>query len=171
MKRIGERLRQERMRLGLSQAAMAAIGGIQPNAQGAYETGKRSPRAVYLSKIAAAGVNPIYVLNGNPVSDLHSEAEGESNPAILEVQTSPNLLNDAERRMPSEHAQQIITQLRRSIWTTADAIAELSRLADPSDSRTARDHIAHYLSDLDLPNQRLADEILARPNRGEGKRN
>lgn len=61
---IGPRLKRERLRLKLSQSAMGAIGGVETNAQGNYENGIRSPRADYLSRISAAGVDVTYVVTG-----------------------------------------------------------------------------------------------------------
>jgi len=64
MNGIGLRLKEERKRLGLSQAGLGAAGGIEANAQGAYERGKRFPNATYLSLIAAAGVDILFVVTG-----------------------------------------------------------------------------------------------------------
>lgn len=61
---IGSRLKEERKRLGLSQASLAVAGGIEANAQGSYERGKRFPNATYLSLIAAAGVDILFVVTG-----------------------------------------------------------------------------------------------------------
>lgn len=64
---IGERLREERSRLGLSQAQLGEIGGVQKQAQLKYEKGDRQPDALYLEAVAAAGVDVLYVLTGKPV--------------------------------------------------------------------------------------------------------
>ncbi len=66
MSGIGSRLRQERERLGLSQKAFGEIGGVEANAQGKYESGDRAPKADYLSRVAARGVDVLYVLTGQP---------------------------------------------------------------------------------------------------------
>lgn len=62
---IGARLKSERLRLGLSQTAIGGIGGVEVNAQGQYESGKRIPRADYLALIALAGVDVLFVVTGN----------------------------------------------------------------------------------------------------------
>ncbi|WP_426115933.1 helix-turn-helix domain-containing protein [Pseudomonas sp. DSP3-2-2] len=67
MSTIGMRLKQERVRIGLTQRELGRVGGVKVNAQGAYELDKRSPRADYLAKILTAGVDVIYVLTGKPV--------------------------------------------------------------------------------------------------------
>ncbi|MFY2089921.1 helix-turn-helix domain-containing protein [Achromobacter xylosoxidans] len=61
---IGERLREERKRIGLDQGPFGNIGGVQTVAQSNYENGKRMPDASYLEKVAAAGVDVLYVLTG-----------------------------------------------------------------------------------------------------------
>ncbi|MGR3885621.1 helix-turn-helix domain-containing protein [Pseudomonas sp. 1152_12] len=61
---IGSRLKAERVRLGLSQAAIGNIGGVAVNAQGRYENGIRFPRADYLANVASAGVDVLFVITG-----------------------------------------------------------------------------------------------------------
>lgn len=61
---LAERLRSERRLLGLSQAQLATLGGIQPNAQGQYEKGSRCPRADYLSCMAALGMDVQFIVSG-----------------------------------------------------------------------------------------------------------
>ncbi|NWB67999.1 helix-turn-helix domain-containing protein [Pseudomonas sp. I8001] len=61
---IGARLKSERLRLGLSQSAIGAIGGVEVNAQGRYENGIRLPRADYLASVAESGVDILFVITG-----------------------------------------------------------------------------------------------------------
>lgn len=61
---VGERLREERTRLGLNQDAFAQLGGITRNTQGSYEKGERNPDSVYLTAVVKAGVDVLYVLTG-----------------------------------------------------------------------------------------------------------
>ena len=65
---IFERLREERIRLGLSQAQLGEIGGVQKQAQLKYEKGDRQPDARYLEAVAGAGVDVLYVLTGQRVA-------------------------------------------------------------------------------------------------------
>lgn len=64
MEGIGTRLKSERKRLDLSQQELGAIGGIEANAQGLYERGKRFPNAGYLGAIAEVGVDVLFVITG-----------------------------------------------------------------------------------------------------------
>lgn len=61
---IGERLKKERVRLGLNQSDFAAIGGAHRKSQGNYELGERYPDAAYLAAIAAAGADIRYIVTG-----------------------------------------------------------------------------------------------------------
>lgn len=59
-----DRLREERERLGFSQEAFGAIGGVKRVAQGKYEKGERSPDVDYLAAIARVGVDVQYIVTG-----------------------------------------------------------------------------------------------------------
>lgn len=62
--RIAERLKEERVRLGLSQSEFAEIAGAHRKSQGNYESGERAPDAAYLEAIAAAGADVQYIVTG-----------------------------------------------------------------------------------------------------------
>lgn len=64
MLNIGERLKEERVRLGYNQADFAAIAGVAKTSQFNYEKGDRSPDAAYLSAVAEKGVDVLYVVTG-----------------------------------------------------------------------------------------------------------
>lgn len=58
------RLKEERARLGLSQAALGALGGVGKLAQMNYEKGARVPSVEYLHAIGQKGVDAWYLLTG-----------------------------------------------------------------------------------------------------------
>lgn len=62
---IGDRLREERERLGLTQESLGNAAGVQKLAQHKYEKGERPPNARYLAEAAAAGVDVLYVITGS----------------------------------------------------------------------------------------------------------
>jgi len=76
---IGARLKSERLRLGLTQTSLGAVGGVEVNAQGRYEAGVRVPRADYLASIAKVGVDVLYVVTGqrmkNRAADFTSSCD------------------------------------------------------------------------------------------------
>lgn len=64
MSGIGSRIREERERLGLTQRVFGEVGGVEPNAQGKYESGERTPKADYLAAVAGRGADVLYILTG-----------------------------------------------------------------------------------------------------------
>jgi len=62
---FGERLRDERLRLGLNQTEFGELGGVTKKTQSLYESGDRSPDAKYLQSLFSIGVNLNYVLTGH----------------------------------------------------------------------------------------------------------
>jgi transcriptional regulator with XRE-family HTH domain len=75
---FSERLKAERGRLRLSQAAMAEAGGVGLNSQSNYENGHRSPDAAYLERIAAIGVDVTYLLTGVRASLVRAPTADDS---------------------------------------------------------------------------------------------
>lgn len=57
---LGERLKEERLRLGLNQDAL----GVTPQAQRRYEKGERYPDAEYLARFADLGGDVQYIVTG-----------------------------------------------------------------------------------------------------------
>ncbi|KWD80432.1 transcriptional regulator [Burkholderia ubonensis] len=75
---IGARLKEERMRVGMSQAEIAALGGLSNKTQLSYESDARSPDANYLAVLAKVGVDVLYVITGvraHPSTMPEDEAE------------------------------------------------------------------------------------------------
>lgn len=60
-----DRLREERQRLGLNQTEFAELAGVLKGAQVNYEAGKRAPDSNYMTAIAAAGADVLYILTGD----------------------------------------------------------------------------------------------------------
>ncbi|MHC9057768.1 helix-turn-helix domain-containing protein [Pantoea sp. y20] len=61
---IGERVKEERERIGLSQMAFGEMGGVKKLAQLKYEKGERAPDILYLNAIAKIGVDVQYIVTG-----------------------------------------------------------------------------------------------------------
>lgn len=71
---IGERLREERERLGLKQPALAEIAKTTKKTQIEYEKNITSPKAVYLAEVAKLGIDIQYVITGVPsVTSMSSQ--------------------------------------------------------------------------------------------------
>jgi transcriptional regulator with XRE-family HTH domain len=70
---VGERLREERQRRGLSQPALGEIAGAAKRTVIDWEKGASSPSAVQLSALAAAGLDVLYVVTGEHNAQLSKE--------------------------------------------------------------------------------------------------
>lgn len=77
MNSAGERLREERERLGFNQTAFGAIGGVQKQAQLKYEKSERHPDTAYLEAIAKVGADVQYVVTGERSAGSLSADEQE----------------------------------------------------------------------------------------------
>lgn len=73
----GKRLKEERLRLGLSQAALGEIGGVRKQAQLNYEKGERNPDSAYLSAIAKFGADIQFIVTGIRSAESLSPDEKE----------------------------------------------------------------------------------------------
>jgi len=61
---IGDRLKEERDRLGFTQSDFAALGDASLRSQIDWEKGKSFPNAKFLAAIAAVGADVQYILTG-----------------------------------------------------------------------------------------------------------
>lgn len=61
---IGNRIKEERERLGFDQEGFAALGGASRHSQIDWEKGKSFPNAKVLAAIAASGADVQYILTG-----------------------------------------------------------------------------------------------------------
>lgn len=64
---LGSRLKNERKRLGFTQATFAKMTSVSPGSQFGYESGARAPDATYLINAQNLGIDINYVLIGNKV--------------------------------------------------------------------------------------------------------
>jgi transcriptional regulator with XRE-family HTH domain len=74
---IGERLKEERLRLGLSQTELGAAGGKGKTTQINYEKGAGSPDAEFLAAAAEKGVDVLYVVTGRRTPEASSSFNGD----------------------------------------------------------------------------------------------
>jgi transcriptional regulator with XRE-family HTH domain len=61
---VFERLREVREKLGYTQEAFGALGGVKKIAQYNYERGTRTPDVQYLTALGSAGIDVAYILVG-----------------------------------------------------------------------------------------------------------
>jgi transcriptional regulator with XRE-family HTH domain len=98
---FGTRLAEERKRLGLKQAAFAALVGTDVPRQSLYENDRRELRADYLARLAEANVDVIYILTAR-------RGGGES------LEEGPSALLSAYLSLPAE-VQLALERFARSL--------------------------------------------------------
>lgn len=116
MQTIGERLRSERERLGLSQSEMCELTGVSRKTQFNYENGERYPDAAYLASLLERGGDTHFILSGK-----HQESAGRLNNVEPDVEVLAKtieglelLLKSMRRELPPEKKARIIVMLYRS---------------------------------------------------------
>ncbi|MGD7095913.1 helix-turn-helix domain-containing protein [Ralstonia pseudosolanacearum] len=72
---FGERLEEERQRLGLGKGEMARAGAVSAAAYTNYLKGERTPDLTALQAWAKAGVDPLYIAIGQRIPALLSPEE------------------------------------------------------------------------------------------------
>jgi len=87
------RLKEERTRLGLSQAALGALGGVGKLAQMNYEKGTRVPSVEYLHAIGQNGVDAVYLMTGKRGGEqtINHSLLAECTRLIDEIFTGPTM--------------------------------------------------------------------------------
>ncbi|WP_414143990.1 helix-turn-helix domain-containing protein [Burkholderia stagnalis] len=95
MAHIGSRLRDERLRIGLSQDEFATVGGVARRSQSAYESDERAPDAAYLLAVREIGVDIGYVLTGERAAGGGAAEQGARDADEADVLAMYRQLNDA----------------------------------------------------------------------------
>ena len=108
---IGDRLRAERERLGLTQPAFAEIANAKKRTLIDWEKGISSPTAVQLSALATAGVDVLFVLTGQRLAI--------SEPAVPPLARDEEILLDNYRNSPAD--------AKTAIKAASDAFARPAR--------------------------------------------
>ncbi len=105
MSSFSERLKEERDRLHLSQTDFAALADSSKASQINYEAGKRAPDSEYLTKIAASGVDILYLFSGlRSVSSLTNSSPEMSTDDFVYVRRYDVNLSAGPGMIPVENA-------------------------------------------------------------------
>lgn len=97
----GARLREERERLGLSQAVMGEIGGVKKLAQLKYEQDASSPSWGYLEAAARLGMDVLYIVTGKRIAGMLRDDEAE---LVTLYREAKNLQSATLRMLRGEEA-------------------------------------------------------------------
>ncbi|MBA1257629.1 helix-turn-helix transcriptional regulator [Pseudomonas psychrotolerans] len=96
---LGDRLREERDRLNLTQDELGQIGGVNRNSQGKYEKGERNPDSAYLEAVSAAGVDVLYVLTGKRLPIEENALTPEEQEVVTYLRGMSDYSKESVRRM------------------------------------------------------------------------
>lgn len=111
---IGERLREERVRLGFSQTDFAALAGASKKSQIRYEADEGGgPDCAFLTAVASAGVDIAYVLTGQRAASVQAPAHTGANLELLQVCLAgvEEGLEGSGRVMPPDKKAQLVVML------------------------------------------------------------
>jgi transcriptional regulator with XRE-family HTH domain len=97
---ISQRLREERLRLGLSQVALSSIAGASKSAVISWEKGTSAPTAPALAEMAAAGLDTLYILTGRRTADRPDDVVARVEDYLAAVRR--DMLSEARTPMPGE---------------------------------------------------------------------
>lgn len=98
---FGERLREERVRAGLSQTEFGELAGVTKKTQMLYEADERVPDARYLIAVIGARVDVQYILTG----------ERQSQQTCPDVPADEQLLLDSYRGLSATKKKQLLASL------------------------------------------------------------
>lgn len=101
---IGQRLKEERDRLGYNQTEFAALGGAAKNSQYNYEKGERSPDSEYLAAIAKAGADVLYIVTGERTPRITGELSVDE----VELLSSYRVISEDDRKSLSKLARALV---------------------------------------------------------------
>lgn len=132
----GDRLKEERERLALSQAAFAEKIGVSRMSQFNYESGKRSPDAEYLAAADKIGVSVEYIVTGKRskawvrgISRVLNHLERRLNvPAINLLEIIKLVANDEANRNDQHWAGRFIEE--GQLGLLIDAVIDDEKLID-----------------------------------------
>lgn len=96
---IGRRLKEERERLKYNQSDFAAIAGASRKTLFNYESGERTPDALYLSAWAKVGLDVMYVVTGERTQTIVTQ--GFDRRKMAEAIQGVEFILKETRRMPT----------------------------------------------------------------------
>lgn len=151
MEKLGTRLRKERKRLGLTQIAFARIGGVEPNAQGHYESGHRSPKADYLQRVCDAGVDMHYLFSGNSLLGTVDRLDADDQTASGRMLPS----NNREVIISNRNAVGILGTLHQTLNDTTQVIADVATSFSTHHVDTREEQFAAQVRDFQEDSRRF----------------
>lgn len=108
---FNERLKEERIRLGLTQLQVCEIAGIVTHTLIQYEKGKRVPDLLFLERLGNAGFDVLYIITGkhtpkeeNSLSDEEARVVKNYKAASAKNQEAAQVVLDALAKLGNKAA-------------------------------------------------------------------
>lgn len=118
----GERLRNERTRLGYNIRDFAKVGGVGIGTQSSYENDKSQPNAEYLNKISAIGAEIFWIMRGELEDDeMRDKRNAAYTPDIRAFITDYELCSETVQNSLREIAKDAADKKRAMVkeWNEA----------------------------------------------------
>ena len=149
---IHQRLREERKRLKLTQAALAEMTGLTRKTQSLYDRGERNPNTLYLQILAERGADIHYILTGQS-STTHHPGEMPMN--------APNTTNPS---FPPFYAQHLTVNGEVTWAMPAENGVPVPALLHAVDDALRHHNGRVFVAVAMLPPDEYADEALPAPD-------
>lgn len=98
MRAWGERLREERKRLGISQRGLCEIAGISQPSQVSYEKGGGNPPGEYWQALAEHGFDVQYIFSGNRSENLPGRPIPMEQVTVEQLEDTLEMLQESAKR-------------------------------------------------------------------------
>lgn len=148
------RLKEERERIGLSQAKFAEACNIGKTAQFTYEKGDRTPSLEYIDLAAKLGVDVLYLLGGVRTGASEARAYGLFN-VLTQIERLLGLKNGEIEKLN----QKMLVEIGKSAWLYS--IHDIHRLENSFNSSVNSD-IENWLATSTTPDKCLDLDLFAK---------
>lgn len=130
MPNFGERLRETREAMGLSQTAFAEMCGVGMRSQRNYEKGERSPDAEYMSALFRADIDIRYLLTGVR-GEIYEKISNDLDAANTEISALVKIGEEIGLYKPNP--EKVLLELfRQSTQAGKEAIIATARAVEKS---------------------------------------
>lgn len=105
---VGERLKRERERLGLTIPAFADLAGAKKNTVIDWQKDASSPPAAKLSALAAAGLDVLYVITGQRATPASAVTPFDRDRLQAAIEAVEEGLAETRRKLPTRKKAELI---------------------------------------------------------------
>lgn len=92
---ISDRLREERERLGLSQAAMAEVANVSVRSQSGWETGRNTPSTEAYQEWVKIGIDINYIITGVRVGAMPASLPADEEVLLNAYRNAPEAVRNS----------------------------------------------------------------------------